>query len=273
NMGLILFGGGAILYFLTAVTAIVIEGDLLHNFWQQRMRRRLDGLRRHVVVVGLGGTGRRALDELLGADIEVVAIDRDPQRVERALERYGERLPFVIGDALDEATLVSAGIGRAAGMIAALHDDRENLYLAVTARQMNAEMRLVSRVSREQNIEKFEGVGVDSVVHTARIGGQRLSNELLRPEIIAFTDAMLATESRGLSLGRVEIGPGTRFGGQRLADASLGDRTGCLIMGLRDGSDGEYEYHPPADRVLSVGGFLIALGTKRQLRTLTRLLS
>ena len=100
NMGLILFGGGGILYFISAVTAIVIEGDLLHNFWRSRMNRRLERLRSHVILVGVGQTGRRALSELINAGVEVVFIDADTERVEAVVDELGESVPFVIGDVL-----------------------------------------------------------------------------------------------------------------------------------------------------------------------------
>ncbi|MEC8025619.1 MAG: potassium channel protein [Myxococcota bacterium] len=272
NISLIFLGGGALLYFLTSITAVVIEGDLLHNFWRRRMAAQLDRQHRHVILAGIGRTGMAALEELLEGRYPVVVIENNPERVQEALVRIGSMPPFVLGDALDENVLRAAGIERAAGLVSSLQDDRENLYLVVTARQLREDIRLVSKVERSVNIPKFTQVGADAVVHTARLGGQRLAGELIDPQVLAFTDTMLAGQSRGRKLREFIIRRGSAYAGRSISEARIRDKTGCIIVGLRTEIDADYQYHPSASSVLEPGGAVMLLGDSTSLRKAKRLL-
>ena len=272
NISLIFLGGGSLLYFLTSITAVVIEGDLLHNFWRRRMAAQLDRQNRHIILAGIGRTGMAALEELLEGRYPVVVVDCDAERIQDAMVRLGSMPPFVLGDALDESVLRAAGIERAAGLVAALHDDRENLYLVVTARQLRNDLRLVSKVERSVNIPKFEQVGADAVVNTALIGGKRLAGELIEPEVLSFTDTMLAGQSRGRKVRSIGIGAGSMYANRPIAYANLVDRTGCIVVGLRSPTANDYEYHPPTSSILEPGGAVLVLGDPRSLRKARRLL-
>ena len=273
TMILILFGGGSILYFLSSITAIVVEGDIVHRLYRQRMAAQLLRVRRHVIVAGLGRTGQRALAELRDAGVRVVIIDDDFQRIEEALREFGQDLLFLYGDALDEATLVAARIDRALGLVATLSEDPENLFLCITARQLAPELRIVSRVENANHVHKFAKVGATDAISSARMGGRRLVHELVRPGLLAFTDAMLASDAGALALAEIPIVEGSRVADQALGTARLREATGCLVMGLRLFADEPFRYHPGRDSVLAPGGAVMALGTRRQLRRLRRLLA
>ncbi len=273
TIGLILLGGGSILYFLTSVTAMVIEGDLAYRFWRRRMARQLESMHGHIIVAGLGRTGLRALEELWPARTPVIVIEDRTERIELAIRHFGESLLFVAGDALDEENLRTARIASARGVIACLHDDRENLFLCVTARQLNRRLRIVAKLSDSANAAKFKQVGADAAIDPAWIGGRRLANELFRPGLMAFTDAVLASESTRKSLLSIEIGSRSELTDAPLDSEELLSKTGCLVLGLRFGADGPYRYHPEEDAVLRAGSFVMALGYPRQLRKLKRLLN
>ena len=145
NMLLILFGGGAILYFISAVTSLVIEGDLVHGLFRRRVERAVARQRQHVIVVGLGRMGRAAAVELWHSGAPIVAVDHDDGRIGELSAELGEPPPFVVGDALDDDALEAAGIIHAAGLVAAMPEDRDNLYLTVIARGMNPRLRIVAR--------------------------------------------------------------------------------------------------------------------------------
>ena len=272
NIALIFLGGGSILYFLTSVTAVVIEGDLLHNFWRRRMAAQLNRQNRHVILAGIGRTGMEALEELLEGRYPVVVIEHDTERVQEAMIRLRTMPPFVLGDALDENVLRTAGIERAAGLVSSLHDDRENLYLVVTARQLRHDLRLVSKVERAVNIPKFAQVGADAVVNTARMGGKRLAGELIDPALLNFTDTMLAGQSRGRKLRAIRVGSGSAFAGRPMNEASLTERTGCLVVGLKEVEELDYRYHPEETSVLEPNSTLMLLGDRQSLRKARRIL-
>ncbi|MBR56657.1 MAG: hypothetical protein CMH54_01220, partial [Myxococcales bacterium] len=146
TIALIFFGGGSLLYFVTSITAMVIEGDLLYRFWRRRMLRTIENLNHHIVVCGAGRSGMHTIRELRSEGTPIVVIDVDPGRIEIVLQEFGEIMPHLVGDALEEQVLRAAGIDRADGLIAALHDDRDNLYLSLSARQLNPDLRIVAKV-------------------------------------------------------------------------------------------------------------------------------
>ena len=268
TMSLILLGGGSIVYFLTSITAVVVEGDLAYRFWRQRMARQLSRLHGHVVLAGIGGTGMRALGELWHSQISVVVIEENPARIEAAFREFGQNLLFIVGDALDEDNLRAARLDRAAGLITSLQDDRENLFCCVTARPMNEKLRIVTKVVDNANIPKFLQVGATAVVNPSRMAARRLANELTRPGLMDFTDRMLASASSKKSLAALEVGLESEFVHQTLSQAGLNERFGCFVMGARRDADSDYEYPPSDDAMLIPGAGLVAMGTPRQLRRL-----
>ena len=269
---LIMFGGGALLYFLSSITAVVIEGDLQFAFWRRRMQAAVNELDNHVVVAGAGRTGMFAARELHGAGTKMVIVDNKYERIETLLTEFGEDMPHVPGDALDEATLLAAGIERARGIIASLPDDRDNLFLCLTARQLNPKLRIIAKVYNTQGVEKFRRVGVDAVVSPALMGGRRMASEMVQPEVVSFLGALLASNQASLALNELRIEPDSPVAGQTLRSANLRSHTNCLVLALKHDNE-DYIYNPGPDAVLEANTGLLALGEPKELNELRSLLS
>lgn len=272
-IGLILLGGGSLVYFFSAVASSVIEGDLLYGVWRRGMLSRLRRLRDHIIVVGLGRTGMRAADELVSSRQQLLVVEEDAEKIEALIGRYGESLMFIVADGLIEETLHTAGVQRAGGLVAALNDDRDNLLLCVTARQLNPHLRIVSKVVGRDTAGLFRDIGVDAIAQPATIGGVRLANELVRPDLLLFTDAVLAADAHRRFLGEIAIAPDSVEAGRALAEAQLEQRTGCVIVGIRYMASGPYRYYPAPNSPLEADGAVMALGDRRQLAALRRLLA
>ncbi|MCA9515889.1 MAG: NAD-binding protein, partial [Myxococcales bacterium] len=255
TMALILFGGASVLYFLTSVAAVVVEGDLVYRVWRRRHETRLRTKRDHVLVCGLGLTGRRTFASLTRARTTAVGIDRDAERVEQLIRTNSSDVLFVVGDAFDEATLRVARIERARGLVAAFADDRDNLLLCVTARQLNPGLRVVSRLIDPANADMFDGV-VSALIHPPSYGGARIANTLLRPELVAFTDALVGDESHHRHLEEIVIARDAPAAERTLGEVGLEARSGCLAVGLRLSDEERYDYHPPPEARLEAGGAL-----------------
>ena len=131
--GIIIVAGiGAVAYFQSAMTAVLVEGVLAKAFRRNRMLKRIAALRRHVIVAGAGRTGQVIVEELLMAGRDVVIVEQDEELIERLNRSLGGKLAYVIGDATEDETMISAGIHNAAGVIAALTNDRDNVFVALT---------------------------------------------------------------------------------------------------------------------------------------------
>src|SRR4029079_10263369 len=146
TMFLLVFGTGFLVYAASAATAFIVEGELTHLLERRRMQKAIEALDAHFIVCGAGATGIHVVRELIDTNKPFVVIEKDHERIER-LRHMGCSL-IVEGDATEDDTLVEAGISKARGLAACLSDDKANLFVTVSARQLNKELRIVS-----QNIE------------------------------------------------------------------------------------------------------------------------
>jgi voltage-gated potassium channel len=272
TISLILFGGGTLLYFISSITAMLIEGDLLYRFWRRRMEKTIGSFTGHVVVAGAGRCGMHVINELKKDGVDVVVVDIDPMRVELVLNKFGEDTAHIIGDALEDPVLRSAGLENASGLVAALHDDRDNLFLCLSARQLNPALRIVAKVDEASSAEKFNRVGVDSVVSPAQMGGRRLVNELIRPEVSSFLGILLETTNTTINLVDFPVHHDSELVGKTLREADLRARTNCMVVGLRSPNYTEHLYNPPSQQKIKAGGRLLAMGEPDGLKQLEKML-
>ncbi|MFQ5600095.1 MAG: potassium channel family protein [Candidatus Krumholzibacteriia bacterium] len=269
---LTLFGVGAVLYFLTTLTTMIVEGDLQYGFWRRRLEKKIQGLRNHVLVVGAGRCGGQVVRELWHSGAPLVVLELDPARVELLASELRIEFPFVLGDALEDANLRAAGIERARGLIAALHEDRDNLFLSLSARQLNPSLRIVAKVDDRSSFEKFERVGVNAVVSPPMMGGRHLVSEMLRPDVATFVDGLLRVTESAPALSELGIAEDAPVAGRSLGEADLRAKTHCLILGIRAQSSSFYTYNPGPQEMLQPGSSVIALGDMVALERLRGLL-
>jgi voltage-gated potassium channel len=172
-------------------------------------------------------------------------------------------------DATDDEVLARAGIERAKGIVAALDDDKTNMFVVVSARQVNPDIRIVAKAVTQSAVEKLRRAGADAVVSPNFIGGLRLASELLRPQVVRFLDQMLR-EDAGLRIEEADVGPDGPAVGRTLGSAKLHDVTGCLVLAIR-GPDGRATHSPPASAAIEAGSTLIAIGSPEQIQHLREL--
>ncbi len=259
---LIVVGVGTFLYFASTLTATIIEGDLQRALKETRMHRKIDKLKDHIIVAGAGSTGRHVLEELIDHGIPVVLIDIDPDVVHLYKESMSDSL-CLVGDATDDDVLVKANIKSAKGIVAALADDKDNLYLTISAREMNTKIRIVARGSDLRVLKKLRKAGADTVVSPNYIGGLRMVSELLRPKAVRFLDD-LRRDRHKTGINEVLVPEGSDFIGKSLLALDFRKKSDLLVLAVRDTHDDEYTYNPSADFVLQAGMTLVVLGPNEQ---------
>ena len=263
---LIVLGSGTLLYFVSTFTAFVVEGDLLGALKRNRMNKRIEQLEGHVVVCGVGSTGVHIVEELLATQTPFVAVDSDEQRLLKLDEEMEQELRYVVGDATDDDVLHQAGINRARGVIAALHDDKDNLFVTVTARALNPQARIVAKAVEGSAMDKLRRAGADAVVSPNRIGGMRLVSEMIRPAVVQFLDLMLRDKQQNLRLEELEIPEDSTLVGAELRRTDIRSKTDVLVIALR-APDGRFVYNPRPDTELTTGMKLVVLAeTEKILR-------
>lgn len=257
NIFVILFGIGIMLYVFSASTAFIVEGELKNLFRRRKMLKQIRDMKGHFIVCGAGETGHYVVQELLKSGHDFVVIDHDEGRLAK-IQHLG-KFPVLAGDAADEELLTTAGLERARGVVSALREDRENLLVTVTARQMNPAVRIVARCSEARMADKLVRAGADSAVSPSMIGGMRLASELIRPHVVGFLDLMLRDQIKTMRVEEIEVGEGSPWVGKTLQHADLHRKYELLALALRKPS-GEMLYNPHGETLLMSGDVLVVLG-------------
>ncbi|MGB8331597.1 MAG: potassium channel family protein, partial [Polyangiales bacterium] len=170
TIALIVLGSGTLLYFISSLTALIVEGDLQGILRRRSMDRAIEKLSNHVIVCGIGTTGRHIATELRAVGIPFVVIESNRERLDELNEEFHDLLLFVNGDATDDHVLELAGIARARGVISALNDDKANLFVTISARALNPKARIVAKSIEPSTEAKLRRAGADSVVAPNYIG-------------------------------------------------------------------------------------------------------
>jgi len=263
---LILFGSGSLLFFVSTMTAFIVEGDIQGVLRRRRMQSRIDKLSGHFIVVGVGATGIHVVEELLASDVPFVVIDTNEERLRTVADRLGPKMLYVDGDATDDSILELSGITRAKGLAATLRDDKDNVFVSITARALNPQLRIVAKVTEDSAESKLKRAGADTTVSPSFIGGMRLASELVRPSVVQFLDSM---RSQDLRVEEVKIPDGSPLLAATLRDTAIRHQTNVLILAVRE-ADGSYSYNPGPDFVISSGQTLVVLCRTSDLEHLRR---
>lgn len=268
TVGLILLGSGTLLYFISTLTAFIVEGDLQGAIRRRRMQKRISNLSGHIIVCGVGNTGIHVVSELLATETPFVIVDTDPARLVKTAEDFGaDKVHYVLGDASDDDVLRAAGVERCRGVVAALHDDKDNLFITVTARALNPKARIVAKAVEGPSEPKLRRAGADAVVSTNFIGGMRLVSEMVRPRVVEFLDQMLRDKEKNLRIEEVTIPEGSPLVGLAIRDSAIRKAADVLVIAVRL-PDGTISHNPRPDLVLSANLTLIVLAMSREVALL-----
>lgn len=258
---LILSGVGTALYTLGVMLEALVEGRLTDSFGRRRMQRQINELSDHVIVCGLGRVGRSIARRVVAEGRDVVVIDVDPDRL------AGWEGLSVEGNATDDQTLLTAGIERAASLVAALANDADNLYVTLSGRSLKPDLFIAARARVESAEPKLTQAGADRVVNPQSIGGERMAALVMQPAVADFLDVVMHDGSLEFRLAEVVIAQRSPLAGLSLRDAHVRDRTGAMILAMRD-ELGNFRTNPPPEEVIDPGEVLIAIGTNAQLEAL-----
>ncbi len=260
TVGLIVSGVGVLAYMQSNLTAILVEGVIGEALRRRRMQKDIERLSGHIVVAGAGNTGKHVVAELHAIRAPFVVIDRSEAVLRQlAADAAGGKMLYVHGDATLDHVLVAAGVARAKGVVAALTHDKDNLYVTLSARSLNAAARIVSKVVEDEAGAKILKAGASATVNPTMIGAHRLAGELIRPKVHEFLDQMVRDRDKNLRLEEVVIERGSMFVGLALKDTPIRRETRALVVAVR-GSDRAFTYNPEPDYVIGEGTTLIVLG-------------
>jgi voltage-gated potassium channel len=262
--GLIILGVGTLGYALSSVVQAVIESELLSTFGKRRMYKDINKLSGHYIVCGAGRVGAGVIRDISRSGHDLVVIEGDETIADRLLAS-GQLV--LMGDATQEEVLKAAGIERARGIVCAVSSDPDNLYITLTARDLNKDLRIISRANDEAAVDRLLRAGANKVVSPALTGSTRMAQMLLRPAVADFLDLATMTERLELEIEQVEIGEHSPFIGRALKDTGIRSEHGVIVISISR-ADGSMIFNPIADTVIEERDALVALGSHSSLETL-----
>lgn len=269
NMFYIVIGVATVLVAFGVLTQAMIELELSGYLQKRRRRRMIDNLKSHFIVCGYGRVGRSASEELKKSGVPILVVDRNEERVERALQAG---LLAVAADSTRDEVLRDVGIDRARGLIAALATDADNTYLILTAKALNPLLPVATRVSEEESERKLRRAGADVVFAPYTITGQRLSQSLLKPHVNEFIDFTTGNDmGLDIRIEQVQVSATSEYVSKSLRQAQLRADLGVIVLAIRKVS-GQMIFNPPADAEIGAGDHLIVMGQPAQLRRLEELM-
>ncbi|GAB4296481.1 MAG: potassium channel protein [Myxococcota bacterium] len=270
---LILFMGmGVITYFVSTMTSLIVEGDLNHFIRRRKLMKTIGELENHYICCGCGDTGLYVANELLETGRDVVVIEKEPNAVETLLKKHPRKyIPIVDGDAIESAVLVSAGLERAAGLASCLGEDKDNLIVVYTAREIDKEclangkrvkpLRIIAMARNLDNIERIKKAGANSVISPNFIGGLRIVSEMVRPTVVTFLDKMLRDKDRNLRVEELTVPEDSSWIGKTIEELNPKKIGNLLLLAILRPYSDEWIYNPSADTKLEKGITLVFMGS------------
>jgi voltage-gated potassium channel len=259
---LIIFGMGTLIYFGSTVVSLWVDLDMRHVRRKKRMKKTISNLEKHIIVCGVGTTGSHVVRELVASRTPFVMIENNQSSIDEIIveaDWEGRDPVYIIGDATDDRILQEAGIERAAGLVAALRNDKDNLYIILSAKQINPKLRIVGRATEKDAPKKMLRAGADQVVSPNLIGGMRIASEMIRPQVVEFLDMMLRDMDQSTRIEQVDLPPNSPLVGRKLSETNIRKSTDVLVIAIRE-YQGKYIYNPGPDTVLTEKATLIVLG-------------
>lgn len=256
---LILSGASVLLYVLSDMVDLFVS----LSFEQRRMNSRISKLKSHYIVCGWGRTGQEVTDHFLVKGIQFIVVEADPQLARKAAEAG---LLVVDGDASSDEVLERARIKTARGIICALPDDAANTFIALSAKELNDKIVIVSRAANPGSESKLKRAGANMVISPYVICGRRMATAATQPLVTEFLEVVMHTPDYDLRMEQVTLSFECALVGTSLKEANIKQQSGAMILAVNQ--NGKLITNPLPDLVFHGGDELIALGTEEELKKL-----
>jgi voltage-gated potassium channel len=267
----VFFGAALIAYLFTTLAAYIIEGELKEAFRRKKMEKSIAKMKNHYIVCGIGMVGLYVSHELYLTKRPQVAIDIDETKLE-VLKAHELNIDLLVGDATENEVLWDAMIEKAKGLFATTNSDNDNIVIVLTARQLNPNLRVISRCNDTKNIDKIRRAGADAVVALNYIGGLRMASEMIRPAVTSFLDKMLRDKDSPLRVDEIHIPKHSPFIGKSVETIDFRSLGNALLVAVRK-AEGDWIYNPYPGTIMEKDMHLIVLATTEEREVLQALVS
>jgi len=252
-------------YALSIISEYILSNNYAEELKHKKMQKKIESFKNHIVICGYGRNGKQAATKLRAYKKKFVVIEKNKEMEERM---QLDEVPYVIGNANEDETLVTAGVERAACFISALPNDADNLFVVLSARQLNSKINIISRASNESSYDKLKFAGANNVILPDKIGGDHMASLVVVPGLMEFIDNLSIVGKSNINIEEVAV---EKFYDSKksktIRDLDLRKKTGCSVIGYKD-ENGEYLVNPEADMELARNSKIIVLGRPEQIEAL-----
>ena len=253
---LVIFGVDTMLYTIGLLTETMVDARFRSLMGRGKLEKMIKKLNRHYIICGCGRIGYLICKELSQEKIDFVVIDDNPEIIQKI---HDEGFIYYKGDATQDKILIAAGIKRARGIICALPSDAQNLYVILTAKELNPDIYVLSRSEEIESEHRLLRAGADRVISPYVLGGMRMAMAISRPAMLDFIEITTRRQSLELRMEEIDIGEGSPVIGKSLEESEIRQRYGLIIVAVKKDS-GQMMFNPVASYVISKADKLIALG-------------
>lgn len=269
TMILIITSVGMVAFIIVGLARIMVEGEVRRIFGRRKLEKKIGGLKNHYIVCGYGRIGSYICKELAAKPVSFVVVEKDPQITQRLEDG---NYHYVNGDATDEGALRKAGIKSAKCLVATVASDADNLYITLTARELNPDLYTLSRATDENAQKKLLTAGANKVVSPYLIGAHRMAMALLRPTVVDFMEIAMHRRSLELQMEEIRVNDIGRLPSRILRDSGIRSNLDLIIVAIKKES-GEMIYNPSSEAEIEAGDTLIIMGERKNLNKLEKLVS
>jgi len=256
-------------YVISVLTEYIANNRLLEELKFKKVQNKIDKLKNHAIICGYGRNGRQAVATLGMHKKPCVVIDKDAELINS--DAFDDDLLYVRGDATNDESLLKAGIMKASSLIAAMPSDANNLYVVLSAKQLNPDCKIISRASNESSYKKLKIAGADNVIMPDKLGGEHMASLVVTPDVIEFIDRLSIDGESANNIVELEIEElPTQYKNKSILDLDLRKKTGCTVIGFKT-PDNEYLINPDATTKMVPNSKLIVIGKPEQIQKLHEL--
>jgi len=255
-------------YTVSAFTEYIVSGQIFQQLKLKKVQKRIEQLEGHTIICGFGRNGKQAMVKLQNYKQQFVIVERDEEII-RMIDSDG--IFNVQGDATRDEVLQRAGIAKAANLITALPSDADNLFVVLTAKQLNKNCKVISRASSETSYDKLKIAGADNVIMPDMLGGDHMASLVVTPDVLEFVGRLTIEGEKTANLEEISVNDlPSKYLQKTILDLDLRKQTGCTVIGFK-APDGNYIINPEASLQLEKDSNLIVLGRPEQIAKLREL--
>ncbi|MDF9555210.1 potassium channel protein [Bacillus tropicus] len=250
-------GVGIVTYAIGVVAAMIIEGNLFHAVRRKKMDKQIAQLQNHIIVCGCGRVGLQVVHELQEKKIPFVVVDKDESILEK------ERLLYVHGDATEDQVLHHAGISKAAGLVAIVANDAENVFITLTARGLNDAIKIVARAEKPETEDKLKRAGANKVINPSSMAGIHIAKGIANPLTVHYIDTVLYGVEQSFVIEEIAVGEGSILTGKSLLESDVRNQFDVTILAIL--RNGNVIHNPTGQEKLQEHDMIIVFGSVEKL--------